>query len=69
MAEMENSRIQSPLSALARPETMYCCDPNCRYCKELREAEEQLNRVKSSGGSRQVRDFLNMRAQPAMATA
>jgi hypothetical protein len=47
---------------LSRPEvhfqeTIYCRDPNCPYCKELRHAQEQLKRVKSSGGSWKVRDL------------
>ena len=24
----------------------YCSDPNCVYCKELRETQEEVNRVK-----------------------
>jgi hypothetical protein len=24
--------------------SLYCADPDCKYCKDLREAQEQLNK-------------------------
>jgi hypothetical protein len=32
----------SPLAAL------YCADPNCKFCKELRELNEQLKKTATS---------------------
>jgi hypothetical protein len=28
-----------------KPGSPYCSDPNCEYCKNLREAEERLSKV------------------------
>ena len=46
MLETENSGTRS--SPVAHPEMMYCSDPNCPYCKELREAEERLKRANTA---------------------
>jgi len=29
----------------AKPGSPYCSDPNCEYCKKLREAQEQIKKA------------------------
>jgi hypothetical protein len=31
-----------PAMPTRHEESLYCCDPNCKYCKDLREMQEQI---------------------------
>jgi hypothetical protein len=42
-------RLEPQKKQLPHPGTMYCSDPNCEYCKELRQAQEQLKKGKVAG--------------------
>jgi hypothetical protein len=39
---LEDPKMSSQPAPKPTPDSPYCSDPNCEYCKDLRAAEEQL---------------------------
>ena len=48
---MESTPLSQASKAVAHDDDLYCSDPSCAYCKDLREAEEQWKRVHAEIGA------------------
>jgi hypothetical protein len=46
---MESSPLSRPTTGVSHDDDIYCSDPNCPYCEDLRVALEQWNRAQEEG--------------------